>query len=230
MGIKTSMNWKFKEPRTLVTLNKPGNLDNKILEQLRALVEGRVSSEEPFTLMFLPDVGVEVFENVTPAKDCYYICDYYNCDELAKFPYVTKEHNIWYYCKKHYEQMSESPESSEDKQSVHAPLRERVKIHAVRKPDEKWAQMKKVWHACKQAGVEVPSEVEGFFGGCEPRDDGVFGEIVYGVEKFYGTPQCTREEHHVYTVYEVFLSGLPDGAESITITVPDESADAGDVS
>lgn len=39
-------------------------------------------------------------------------------------------------------------------------------------PDERWAKMKAVWDASRAAGVEVPREVERFFGGEAPDDNG----------------------------------------------------------
>ena len=44
-------------------------------------------------------------------------------------------------------------------------------------PDETWQKMKAAWDACQAAGVPVPAEVEGFFGGEAPDPAGVEVEL-----------------------------------------------------
>lgn len=44
-------------------------------------------------------------------------------------------------------------------------------------PDETWQKMKAVWDACKNAEVTPPKEVEDFFDGEEPTDEGMEVEI-----------------------------------------------------
>ena len=40
-------------------------------------------------------------------------------------------------------------------------------------PDEKWKAMKAIWDACENAGIDVPGEVEKYFGGEPPDERGV---------------------------------------------------------
>lgn len=40
-------------------------------------------------------------------------------------------------------------------------------------PDEKWQKMKQVWDSCKEAGIDVPEEVEEFFDWEAPDEQGV---------------------------------------------------------
>ncbi len=44
-------------------------------------------------------------------------------------------------------------------------------------PDDHWRAMKAVHDACKAAGIDPPVEVESFFDGEEPGDDGMEVEI-----------------------------------------------------
>lgn len=39
-------------------------------------------------------------------------------------------------------------------------------------PDAKWKKMQEAWMACKNADVEVPVEIEDFFDGADPLEDG----------------------------------------------------------
>lgn len=48
-----------------------------------------------------------------------------------------------------------------------------------RPPDEKWQQMKKVWDACKAAGITIPREVIEFFNDCDPDPAGVEVGILH---------------------------------------------------
>lgn len=40
-------------------------------------------------------------------------------------------------------------------------------------PDKKWKEMKAVWDSCKAAGVDIPENVQKFFGWSDPDDNGV---------------------------------------------------------
>jgi hypothetical protein len=42
-----------------------------------------------------------------------------------------------------------------------------------RPADEKWKTMKAIWDACEDAGVQIPKEVEKFFGYETPDDSGM---------------------------------------------------------
>lgn len=44
-------------------------------------------------------------------------------------------------------------------------------------PDEKWQQMKAVWDACEEAGVDIPGPVLDFFGDESPDPAGVEREL-----------------------------------------------------
>jgi hypothetical protein len=46
-----------------------------------------------------------------------------------------------------------------------------------RPPDEKWKKMKAVWDACEAAGTDIPKDVERFFNGESPDDQGVAIDI-----------------------------------------------------
>lgn len=44
-------------------------------------------------------------------------------------------------------------------------------VIGLRPPDAKWRAMKSVYDACIEAGIEIPKEVEQFFGGAEQEPD-----------------------------------------------------------
>lgn len=46
-----------------------------------------------------------------------------------------------------------------------------------RPPDEKWRKMKAVWDACVIADTDTPDEVDDFFGGQYPDEQGVIVDI-----------------------------------------------------
>lgn len=46
-------------------------------------------------------------------------------------------------------------------------------VVAFRPADEKWKQMKTVYDACRKAGVPTPEEVDDFFNGETPDENGV---------------------------------------------------------
>lgn len=50
-------------------------------------------------------------------------------------------------------------------------------VDGVRPPDDKWKAMKKAYEACEAAGIEIPKEIQEFFGYDEPDPDGVIVEI-----------------------------------------------------
>jgi len=98
----------------------------------------------------------------------------------------------------------------------------KTKIQARVCPDRKWEQMKDVWDSCKQAGVEVPSEVGEYFGWKEPDDTGVLIDIEPGRCEYTGPLLCTREHINHDTVYTLFLPALPKAAEFVSIVIPDK--------
>lgn len=75
-------------------------------------------------------------------------------------------------------------------------------IVGIKPPDERWKQMKAVWDACKEAGIDAPASVHRFFNNDIPDDSGVVVEM---------------EKHHSASLYngdgeggfEVDVSKLP---------------------
>jgi len=65
-------------------------------------------------------------------------------------------------------------------------------------PDEKWQGMHSVWNACQAAGVAVPDEVTGFFGGEPPDPAGV--EIEIPAREYHGDMEDG---------YEIDVSDIP---------------------
>lgn len=46
-------------------------------------------------------------------------------------------------------------------------------------PDDNWKAMKKVWDACKSAGVDIPNKVDKFFNYQDPDPAGTEIDIPY---------------------------------------------------
>ena len=44
-------------------------------------------------------------------------------------------------------------------------------------PDERWAEMKAIWDACKKADIEIPDDVLEFFDDREPDPKGIEVDI-----------------------------------------------------
>lgn len=67
-----------------------------------------------------------------------------------------------------------------------------------RPPDAKWKLMKKIYDNCQKAGIEIPKEVEQFFGGAEQEPDpsGVEVEIDAALTK-YEDDSCSGYELHI---------------------------------
>ena len=77
-----------------------------------------------------------------------------------------------------------------------------------REPDERWRQMKSVWDACKAADIDVPQEVEMFFGGEAPDPSGI--EIG-----FHKHPCCSEYKSEMRDGFEIDISKLPDNITKI---------------
>ncbi len=75
-------------------------------------------------------------------------------------------------------------------------------IIAFRPPDKEWLEMKQVYDACLTAGIDIPGQVEAFFGGDRPDDSGVRIDISLLLEEW-------QEESR--QGYQLDLSKLPDG-------------------
>jgi hypothetical protein len=78
--------------------------------------------------------------------------------------------------------------------------------YAVKPPDERWQRMKAAYDACKAAGVEVPDEVDGFFGGEPPDPAGVVEHLGVLARKWHG--DCADG-------LEVDLDRVPPGTKTI---------------
>ena len=67
-------------------------------------------------------------------------------------------------------------------------------VEGIVPPDEDWKKMKKIWDACKEAGVRPPNEVYDYFDGNDPDE---LGQVVDIKQK-----ECDRG-------YEVYLKDIP---------------------
>jgi hypothetical protein len=72
-------------------------------------------------------------------------------------------------------------------------------------PDEQWAKMKAIWDACGAAGIDVPDEVEEFFGGDEPDPAGV--EVDLPLRKWNG--------HEAGAGYELDVASIPPQVKTL---------------
>lgn len=54
-----------------------------------------------------------------------------------------------------------------------------MSTHAVgfKAPDGRWKAMKAVWDACKEARIDPPDDVDDYFNGEDPEEQGVVVEI-----------------------------------------------------
>ena len=67
-------------------------------------------------------------------------------------------------------------------------------------PDERWEQMKAIFDACENAGIEIPLEVELFFADGRPDPCGV--EVAISHSEYYDNNHC-REG------FEITLADIP---------------------
>lgn len=75
-------------------------------------------------------------------------------------------------------------------------------------PDEQWEKYKKVWFACKEAGIEPPDDVYDYFKGEEPSENGM--EISIKYSKVPEVKSALKEyRHDTREGYEVDLTKLP---------------------
>lgn len=77
-------------------------------------------------------------------------------------------------------------------------------------PDDKWKKMKAAWDACEEAEIEVPEEVEEFFGGEPPDEAGVTVEID-------GHECCKEYSEEGSSGYEIDISKLPKDVRIIRV-------------
>lgn len=80
-------------------------------------------------------------------------------------------------------------------------------VIGIRPPDEKFIRMAAVWNACKDAGIDLPSEVEDFFEGESPDPLGVRINLTPGMS--YGGNGVREYDSDHESGYEVSLADLP---------------------
>ena len=74
--------------------------------------------------------------------------------------------------------------------------------------DKGWKKMKAVWDACKTACIDPPPEVEEYFNGEVPDDDGVVEEI---------DNLLRRLDSKGYDSWELSIEDIPDGVTELRI-------------
>jgi hypothetical protein len=73
-----------------------------------------------------------------------------------------------------------------------------------RPPDEKWKRMKEAREACEAAGIDIPEDIDDFFGGEKPDEKGV------EVQLDNGHPCCKDwDDGYMRSGFEVEISKLP---------------------
>jgi hypothetical protein len=83
-------------------------------------------------------------------------------------------------------------------------------VIGIRKPDEKWEKMKKIWDACKKADIEPPHEVAVFFDFEEPDDNGIKVWLSCGNDAI-----CKEWEDEGCSGYELAIEDLPENITHI---------------
>lgn len=82
-------------------------------------------------------------------------------------------------------------------------------VYGFRPADEQWKRMKKIYDTCAEANVEIPSEVEDFFGGEEPGDKpGCEVELGKAISKYSADMQ---------EGYEIDIAKLPKDVSIIRV-------------
>lgn len=81
-------------------------------------------------------------------------------------------------------------------------------VVAIRPPDERWIEMKKVWDSCEKAGVDVPDKVMSFFNHEAPDETGVLIDIERG-------PAVSVFEDDCKNGFEVDLATLPPDVKKL---------------
>jgi hypothetical protein len=75
-------------------------------------------------------------------------------------------------------------------------------VIGIRPPDAKWNQMKAVWDACKNAGIEPPEKVKDFFEYDSPDPAGIRVELQ-------GNPCVRAYSDDMQQGFEVDITKLP---------------------
>ena len=84
-------------------------------------------------------------------------------------------------------------------------------VVGIKPPDAEWRRMKKVWDACKEAGISAPGEVYEFFEGEAPDDVGVLvdeDKLGKAVEEY-------NSDSDPSSGFEVDLTKLPKDVKKI---------------
>jgi len=76
-------------------------------------------------------------------------------------------------------------------------------VYGFHAPDAKWRQMKTIFDACDEAGVEIPEEVDTYFNGEPPEEHGV-------LESLENHPACTHYHEDMRDGFEIDVKMLPE--------------------
>lgn len=87
-----------------------------------------------------------------------------------------------------------------------------LSVEGFKPRDAKFAKMKKIHDACTEAGVDIPEEVEEYFGDGSPSDPGILVQLV-------DTKCCKELEVESEDGYEIDLSKLPADVKFIRFSV-----------
>ena len=79
-------------------------------------------------------------------------------------------------------------------------------------PDEKWRKMKAIWDSCEEAGIDVPKEVNDFFGGETPDECGVEIRLQYPFH------EAVREwSDDMREGFEIEIAKLPEHCKIVRV-------------
>ena len=77
-----------------------------------------------------------------------------------------------------------------------------MRLEAVKAPDQKWIEMKKVWDACEAANIQPPEEVLSFFNYTKPDAKGVICDLR--IKRFDGI--CMEYQGENATGFELDIN------------------------
>jgi hypothetical protein len=92
-------------------------------------------------------------------------------------------------------------------------------VVGVKPPTEEYAKRVAVWQACEAAGVEIPDEVDDFFGGEEPDPTGMVVDLGW-VDDRKPRHECATEwmaHEGEESGLEIEIAKLPEGVERIRV-------------
>jgi hypothetical protein len=84
-------------------------------------------------------------------------------------------------------------------------------VDAIKAPDEKWKRMKSVYDACRANKIGLPKEVEDFFRGESPCDQGV----IMDIRKH---ECCKPDMREMYDGFTIELAKLPKDTTHVRFT------------